>query len=152
MRLCILPGNFDLLNFVGAILFWIKGPHWNRPWLFVECQVSSLSRDDLAHHRNISLVDLVVLLNRITWHLVGSKDTICSCAYYQESLISWILWELCPFELKHFPKYTTIKYGIECVAVHVKSSQIAGDQNSLVICTTTYGVLTTYQVSCNSVQ
>jgi hypothetical protein len=41
-------------------LFWRKGPHWNRPWLFVECQVSSLSRDDLAHHRNISLVDLVV--------------------------------------------------------------------------------------------
>jgi hypothetical protein len=34
------------------------------------------------------------------------------------------LWELCPFELENFPKYTTIKYGIECVAVHVKSPQI----------------------------
>jgi hypothetical protein len=40
------------------------------------------------------------LLNRISWNLVGSKDTICSCAYYQEILISWNLWELCPFELK----------------------------------------------------
>jgi hypothetical protein len=28
-----------------------------------------------------------------------SKDTICSCAYYQEILI--------PFELKKFPKYTS---------------------------------------------
>ena len=27
------------------------------------------------------------LLNRISWNLVGSKDTICSCAYYQEMLI-----------------------------------------------------------------
>ena len=34
------------------------------------------------------------------------------------------MWELCPFELKNFQKYTTIKYGIECVAVHVKSPQI----------------------------
>jgi hypothetical protein len=33
------------------------------------------------------------LLNRISWNLVGSKNTICSCAYYQEILISWILWE-----------------------------------------------------------
>jgi hypothetical protein len=47
------------------------------------------------------------LLNRISWNLVGSKDTICSCAYYQEILIAWILWELCPFELKNFPKFTT---------------------------------------------
>ena len=44
------------------------------------------------------------LLNRISWNLVGSKDTICSCAYYQEILISWILWELCPFELRNFRK------------------------------------------------
>ena len=64
------------------------------------------------------------LRNRISWNLVGSKDTICSCAYYQEILIAWILWELCPFELKNLPKYTTIKYGIEYVAVHVKSPQI----------------------------
>jgi hypothetical protein len=39
--------------------------------------------------------------------LVGSKDTICSCAYYQEILIPEILWELYPFELKNFPKYTS---------------------------------------------
>ena len=55
--------------------------------------------------RNILLKQLVIttslkLLNRISWHLVGSKGIICSCAYYQEILISWILWELCPFELK----------------------------------------------------
>ena len=42
------------------------------------------------------------LLNRISWNLVDSKDTICSCAYYQEILIAWILWELCPFELRNF--------------------------------------------------
>jgi hypothetical protein len=47
------------------------------------------------------------LLNRISWNLVDSKDTICSCAYYQEILITWILWELCPFELNNFPKYTS---------------------------------------------
>ena len=47
------------------------------------------------------------LQNRISWNLVGSKDTICSCAYYQDILISWILWELCPFELRNFPKFTT---------------------------------------------
>jgi hypothetical protein len=32
---------------------------------------------------------------------------ICSCAYYQEILIAWILWELCPFEFRNFPKFTT---------------------------------------------
>jgi hypothetical protein len=42
------------------------------------------------------------LPNRISWNLVDSKDTICSCAYYQEILISWNLWELCPFELRNF--------------------------------------------------
>ena len=47
------------------------------------------------------------LLNRISWNLVGSKDTICSCAFYQEILIAWILWELCPFELRNVPKFTT---------------------------------------------
>jgi hypothetical protein len=47
------------------------------------------------------------LLNRISWNLVDSKDTICSCAYYQEILIAWILWELCPFGLRNFPKFTT---------------------------------------------
>jgi hypothetical protein len=39
--------------------------------------------------------------------MVGSKGTICSCAYYQEIVIAWILWELCPFELRNFPKFTT---------------------------------------------
>jgi hypothetical protein len=47
------------------------------------------------------------LLNRISWNLVDSKDTICICAYYEEILIAWILWELCPFELRNFPKFTT---------------------------------------------
>ena len=47
------------------------------------------------------------LLNRISWNLVGSKDTICSCTYYQEILIAWILLELCPFEHRNFPKYTS---------------------------------------------
>jgi hypothetical protein len=28
------------------------------------------------------------LMNRISWNLVGSKDTICSCAYYQEIFIA----------------------------------------------------------------
>jgi hypothetical protein len=30
------------------------------------------------------------LLNRISWNLVDSKDTICSCAYYQEILIYYL--------------------------------------------------------------
>ena len=47
------------------------------------------------------------LLNRISRNLVDSKDTICTCAYYQDILIAWILWELCPFELRNFPKFTT---------------------------------------------
>jgi hypothetical protein len=59
---------------------------------------------ELEISRNILLKQLVSttplkLLNRISWNLVGSKDTICS-AYYQEILISWILWEICPFELE----------------------------------------------------
>ena len=47
------------------------------------------------------------LLSRISWNLLDSKDIICSCAYYQEILIAWILWELCPFEVRNFPKFTT---------------------------------------------
>jgi hypothetical protein len=67
---------------------------------------------NLEISRNLLLKQLVSatplkLLNRISWNVVGSKDTICSCAYYQEMLISWILWELCPFELRNFPKLTT---------------------------------------------
>jgi hypothetical protein len=41
------------------------------------------------------------------WNLVSSKDTICICAHFQELLIDWILWELCPLELKKFPNSTT---------------------------------------------
>jgi hypothetical protein len=67
---------------------------------------------NLEISRNILLKQLVSttplkLQNRISWNLVGSKDTICSCAYYQKILIAWILWELCPFELRNFPKYPT---------------------------------------------
>jgi hypothetical protein len=47
---------------------------------------------NLEISRNLLLKQLVSatplkLLNRISWNLVGSKDTICSCAYYQEMLI-----------------------------------------------------------------
>jgi hypothetical protein len=81
--------------------------------------LTSCSPLNLKFFRNILLKQLVratplKLLNRISWNLVGSKEVICGCAYYQEIMISWILWELCPFELKNFPKYSTIKYGIEC--------------------------------------
>ena len=48
------------------------------------------------------------LLNRISWNLVDSKDTTCSCAYYQEILIAWILWELCSFELRNFPNFVGV--------------------------------------------
>ena len=47
------------------------------------------------------------LQNRMSWNLVGSKDIIFSCAYYQEILFAWIVWELCPFKLRNFPKYTS---------------------------------------------
>ena len=56
--------------------------------------------------RNILLKQLVSatplkLLNRISWNLVvGSKDTICSCAYYQEILISWICGSYAPLNLE----------------------------------------------------
>ena len=67
------------------------------------------------------------LLNRISWNLVGSKDTICSCAYYQEILISWILWELCPFELRNFPKFTT-------EAACQRNSSETTEQNFMKLC------------------
>ena len=62
--------------------------------------------------RNILLKQLVSatplkLLNRISWNLVGSKDTICSCAYYQE-----ILWEL-------FANTSVISLTETCTCVHV---------------------------------
>jgi hypothetical protein len=67
---------------------------------------------NLEISRNVLLKQLVSathlkLLNRISWNLVGIKNTICSCTSYQEILIVWIVWELCPFELKNFPKYTS---------------------------------------------
>jgi hypothetical protein len=40
------------------------------------------------------------------------------------SCFSSIFREISKLKLNKFPKYTTIKYGIECVAVHVKSPQI----------------------------
>jgi hypothetical protein len=67
------------------------------------------------------------LLNRISWNLVGSKDTICSCAYYQEILITWILWELCPFELRNFPKFTT-------EAACQRNSSETTEQNFMKLC------------------
>jgi hypothetical protein len=67
---------------------------------------------NLEISRNLLLKQLVSatplkLLNRISWNLIGSKATICSCAFYQNILISRILWELCPFELRNFPKFIT---------------------------------------------
>jgi hypothetical protein len=76
--------------------------------------------------RNILLKQLVSatplkLRNRISWNLVGSKDTICSCAYYQEILISWSLWELCPFELRNFPwHYDRLLYIYIYIQVSVR--------------------------------
>ena len=86
---------------------------------------------ELRIFRNILLKQLVratplKLLNRISWNLVGSKNTICGCAYYQEILISWILWGLCPLELKKFPKYTTK------VACQGNSSETA-EQNFMIL-------------------
>jgi hypothetical protein len=68
-------------------------PLWWGDILFLSCPSICLSQF-------VSATPLK-LLNRISWYLVGSKDTICSCAYYQEILIAWILWELCPFELRN---------------------------------------------------
>jgi hypothetical protein len=121
-------------------------PLWWGDILFLSCRLSVT--------QFVSATPLK-LLNRISWNLVhvGSKDTICSCAYYQEILIAWIPWELCPFELRNFPKFTTTEAACQ------RNSSERGiiptkfrRSNFLVICTTTYGVLTTYQVSWNYVQ
>jgi hypothetical protein len=37
----------------------------------------------VIHDCTIYTLTPLKLLNRISWNLVGSKDTICSCAYYQ---------------------------------------------------------------------
>ena len=60
------------------------------------------------------------LLNRISWNLVGSKDTICSSAYYQEIWIPLILWGVMPplksleHRLSNFLEWGTLpwQYGI----------------------------------------
>jgi hypothetical protein len=79
------------------------------PILFLSCPSVRLSCRLSVHLSVIQFVSAtpLKLLNRISWNLVDIKDTICSCAYYQEILITWILWELCPFELRNFPKFTT---------------------------------------------
>ena len=76
-------------------------PHFCGETLFLSCPSVHLSVTQFVSATPLKL------LNRISWNLVVSKDTICSCAYYQEILIPWILWELCPFELSKFPKYTS---------------------------------------------
>jgi hypothetical protein len=86
-------------SYIPAVL--CLPPLWWGDILFLSCPSVRLSVT-----RFVSATPLK-LLNRISWNLVGSKDTICSCAYYQEILISWILWELCPFQLRNFPKFTT---------------------------------------------
>ena len=76
-------------------------PLWWVDILFVSCPSVCLSVTQFVGATPLKL------LNRISWNLVGSKDTICSCAYYQVILISWILWELYFFEIRNFPKFTT---------------------------------------------
>jgi hypothetical protein len=76
-------------------------PLWWGDILFLSCASVRLSVTQFVRATPLKL------LNRISWNLVGSKDTICSCAYYQVILIAWILWELCPFELRKIPKFTT---------------------------------------------
>ena len=92
---------------------------WNSVYIFSLClppllwgDILFLSCPSIRLSVRLSVTQFVSatplnLLNRISWNLVDSKDTICSCAYYQEILIAWILWELCPFELRNFPKCTT---------------------------------------------
>ena len=84
-------------------------PLWWGDILFLSCPSVHLSVCSSVHLSVTQFVSAtpLKLLNRISWNLVGSKDTICSCAYYQEILISWILSELCPFEHRNFPKFTT---------------------------------------------
>ena len=87
-----------------------EGPEfWNFTYIFVLCLPPLLWGDKLFLSCPSQFVGTtpLKLMNRISWNLVDSKDTICSCAYYQEILISWILWELCLFELRNFSKFTT---------------------------------------------
>jgi hypothetical protein len=82
----------------------LKGAYLPQNSGYRNCLVICYAPMNLNISRNILLKQLVratplTLLNRIAWNLVGSKDTICSCAYYQAISISWILWEICPFQL-----------------------------------------------------
>jgi hypothetical protein len=43
------------------------------------------------------------LLNRISWNLEGSKDTICSCAYYEEIWSPKLCGSYATLNLKIFP-------------------------------------------------
>ena len=90
-----------LVNQDAQVMGIMSPPLWWVDILFVSCPSVCLSVTQFVGATPLKL------LNRISWHLVGSKDTICSCAYYQEILISWILWELCFFEIRNFPKFTT---------------------------------------------
>jgi hypothetical protein len=91
----------------------------------------SYSLLNLKISRNILLKQLVSttslkLLNRISWNLVDSKDTICSCTYYQEILIAWILWELCPFELRNFYIYIYIQVSVRDITLQITPTKFRG--------------------------
>jgi hypothetical protein len=95
--------NFHIKSIIFVLILFIwfflrhKG-HQTRMDILVTCQPNQSNQ----------INKLFTLLMEIKLdQSVGSKDTICSCAYYQEILISWILWELCPFELRNFPKFST---------------------------------------------
>ena len=61
-------------------------PLWWGDILFLSCPSVRLSVR-LSVTQIISATPLK-LLNRISLNVVDSKDTICSCAYYQEFLIA----------------------------------------------------------------
>jgi prolyl-tRNA synthetase len=79
----------------------------------------------------------------------GNMHNYIWCPYYLPSLMKFcsvVSEELCSQAASevYFGKFLSSKRH--------NSHKNSGDQNFLVICTTTYGVLTTYQVSWNSVQ
>jgi hypothetical protein len=96
-----LPVDCSFNELVQYTSNYVSPPLWWGDILFLSCPSVCLSVTQFVSATPLKL------WNGISWNLVGSKDTICSCAYYQEILISWILWELCPFELRNFPKFTT---------------------------------------------
>jgi hypothetical protein len=90
----ITPAKFRGSTFPGHMHNYIWCPYY-LPSFIKFCSVVSEELRCLSVTQFVSATPLK-LLNRISWNLVGSKDTICSCAYDQEMLIPWILWELCP--------------------------------------------------------